>query len=102
MDVEKILAGSLGKHVLLFTELAPPSLRDAGSSARAYVEALADAGFELHVIDEEAGTVTLTSAEQLAGVGDFGREDFVNLVCSKGSAFAERVRASETLRLVGA
>jgi FkbM family methyltransferase len=90
------------EHVLLFTELAPPSLRDAGSSARAYVEALADAGFELHVIDEEAGTVTLTSAEELAGVGDFGREDFVNLVCSKGSAFAERVRASETLRLVGA
>ena len=46
--------------------------------------------------------MTLTSAERLAGVGDFGREDFVNLVCSKGSAFAERVRASETLRLVGA
>ena len=46
--------------------------------------------------------MTLTSAERLAGVGDFGREDFVNLVRSKGSAFAERVRASETLRLVGA
>jgi FkbM family methyltransferase len=88
--------------VLLFTELAPPSLRDAGSSAREYIAALADAGFDLHVIDEDAGTVTHTSAEQLAGTGDFGREDFVNLVCSKGSAFAERVRGSETLRLVGA
>jgi FkbM family methyltransferase len=88
--------------VLLFTELAPPSLRDAGSSAREYVEALADAGFELHVIDEDAGTVTHTSAEDLAGTGDFGREDFVNLVCSKGTAFADRVRGSETLRVVGA
>ncbi len=61
-----------------------------------------DAGFDLHVIDEEAGTVTrILPAERLAGVGDFGREDFVNLVCSKGSAFGDRVRASETLRLVG-
>ena len=89
-------------NVLLFTELAPPSLRDAGSSAREYVEGLTDAGFELHVIDEDAGTVTQTPAEQLAGVGDFGREDFVNLVCAKGTAFSERVRGSETLRLVGA
>jgi len=89
-------------NVLLFTELAPPSLRDAGSSPREYVEALADAGFDLHVIDEEAGTVTHTPADQLAGIGDFGREDFVNLVCSKGTAFAERVRGSETLRLVAA
>ncbi|MEA2384560.1 MAG: hypothetical protein QOH72_4531 [Solirubrobacteraceae bacterium] len=92
----------VNENVLLFTELAPPSLRDAGSSAREYVEALADVGFELHVIDEDAGTVTHTSAEDLAGTGDFGREDFVNLVCSKGTAFADRVRGSETLRLVGA
>jgi len=90
------------ENVLLFTELAPPSLRDAGSSPAEYVAALADAGFDLHVIDEEAGTVTLTSADDLARTGDFGREDFVNLVCSKGSAFAERVRESATLRLVGA
>jgi FkbM family methyltransferase len=88
--------------VLLFTELAPPSLRDAGSSAREYVDALADVGFELHVIDEAAGTVTHMGGEQLAGAGDFGREDFVNLVCSKGNAFAERVRGSQTLRLVRA
>jgi FkbM family methyltransferase len=90
------------ERVLFFTELAPPSLRDAGSSPAEYVEALADAGFELHVIDEEAGTVTLTSPSELARTGDFGREDFVNLVCSKGSAFAERVRESATLRLAGA
>jgi hypothetical protein len=83
-------------NVLVFTELAPPSPRGGGSLARAYVEAVADAGFELHVIDEEAGTVTHTGAEQLAGVGDFGRADFVNLVRSKGSAFPDRVRASET------
>jgi FkbM family methyltransferase len=89
-------------NVLLFTELAPPSLRDAGSSAREYVEALADAGFDLHVIDEDSGTVAHTTADELAGVDDFGREDFVNLVCSKGTAFADRLRPGEALRRVGA
>ncbi len=109
MDVQgaepEALRGMLGvleanANVLMFTELAPPSLAAAGSSAAAYVEALAEAGFDLYVIDEEAGTVRPESAEQLAAAGGFGREDFVNLIAAKGDAFA-RVKASRTLRLVG-
>jgi hypothetical protein len=88
--------------VLLFTELAPRSLSDAGSSASEYARALRDAGFELHVIDEDAGTIAATTVEQLAGGTDYRRENHVNLLCSKGNAFEERVGAAQGSRLIRA
>ena len=78
-------------NVLLFTELAPGSLQDAGASARQYVEALRDAGFDLHVIHEDTGTVSPATVQELVGTVDFGRENHVNLLCSKGDAFAARI-----------
>jgi FkbM family methyltransferase len=88
--------------MLLFTELAPQSLSDAGSSAPEYVRALREAGFELHVIDEDAGTVAPITVEQLAGDTDYRRENHVNLLCSKGNAFADRVGAAREPGLIRA
>jgi FkbM family methyltransferase len=87
--------------VLLFTELAPKSLSDAGSSAPEYAQALRDAGFDLHVIDEETGTLEPTTVDQLTRT-DFRRENHINLLCSKGDAFQERVRASAEPGLIRA
>jgi FkbM family methyltransferase len=80
--------------VLLFTELAPGSLRDAGTSGQAYVEALRDLGFDLHVIDEGTGSVAPTTVDELLGAVDFGRENHINLLCSKGDAFSDRIGAA--------
>jgi hypothetical protein len=87
------------QRLLLFTELAPGSLDDAGTSAQEYVDALNDAGFDLHVIDEVAGTVKPTTAEQLLGAVDFGRENHVNLLCSKGDAITVRLGTIEQIGL---
>jgi hypothetical protein len=87
------------ESLLLFTELAPGSLSDVGTSAREYVDALNDARFALHVIDEAAGTVRPTTVDQLLGAVDFGRENHVNLLCSKGDALAVRLGTTEQIGL---
>jgi FkbM family methyltransferase len=88
------------ERLLLFTELAPGSLQDAGTSAREYIEALRDAGFDLHVIDESTGRIAKTSAEQLLSTADFGRENHINILCSKGDAAAIAVGAGEQTEVV--
>ena len=87
------------QSLLLFTEMAPGSLRDAGASVQEYADALTDAGFDLHVIDEASGTVSATTAEQLLGAVDFGRENHINLLCSKGGAISTRLGTPEQIRL---
>jgi FkbM family methyltransferase len=83
------------EDVLMFTELSPVALEEAGTTVQEFLTALEGEGFDLYEIDEKDETLTSVSADQLRTSSERVEhpDDHTNLACAKGQRATERLAA---------